>query len=212
MHKVKIFKFILTISIALVLLSIPLSIFLNFSGYYFSKFKQLSIYKDFEETETAVNTRFSEMLNFINGREHNLNQYFWSNEDKLHLSDVRHLVISFNALVTLNSIFLLILFFKKQNLLTENLEFAFKGAGVIFLVSLILIIINFQNAFIIFHKILFRNDYWMLDPTTSNLIKYFPQQIFFEIGLFTFFFAIITSIIGFLWISRRKKSSLLVGI
>lgn len=38
--------------------------------------------------------------------------------------------------------------------------------------------INFDQAFIIFHKIAFTNDYWIFDPKLDPIITILPQEFF----------------------------------
>lgn len=38
--------------------------------------------------------------------------------------------------------------------------------------------IDFNQAFIIFHKIIFRNDFWIFDATTDPIITILPQEFF----------------------------------
>jgi integral membrane protein (TIGR01906 family) len=42
----------------------------------------------------------------------------------------------------------------------------------------ILAMVNFNQAFIIFHKIFFRNDYWIFDARTDPVIQILPQAFF----------------------------------
>lgn len=43
---------------------------------------------------------------------------------------------------------------------------------------------TWPQSFILFHQILFpQNTYWLLDPASSNLIKFLPNQIFQELGI-----------------------------
>jgi uncharacterized membrane protein len=46
-----------------------------------------------------------------------------------------------------------------------------------------MIYLNFDYLFVLAHKVVFANDYWLLNPKTSNLIKFFPQALFFEVSL-----------------------------
>lgn len=43
-------------------------------------------------------------------------------------------------------------------------------------------IIDFSSAFTLFHKILFTNDLWLLDPQTDLLIRICPQSMFRIMG------------------------------
>ena len=43
--------------------------------------------------------------------------------------------------------------------------------------------VNFGQAFTLFHKILFRNDLWLLDPRTDLLIRICPESMFRNMGV-----------------------------
>lgn len=57
------------------------------------------------------------------------------------------------------------------------------GTGAVFAVALVLIGIistDFTKYFIVFHKIFFNNDLWVLDPRTDMLINIVPEGFFFD--------------------------------
>ena len=56
---------------------------------------------------------------------------------------------------------------------------------------------NFDAAFTLFHKLLFRNDLWLLDPATDLLIRVCPERMFMHMGIRI----LIYSLIGMLAVS-----------
>ena len=60
----------------------------------------------------------------------------------------------------------------------------FVGASRIrsILIAVIILIVSgdFEKYFILFHRIFFTNDLWMLDPTTDNLINIVPEGFFVD--------------------------------
>ncbi len=40
------------------------------------------------------------------------------------------------------------------------------------------ILLNFEKSFIIFHKLLFRNDYWIFNPDLDPVINILPEEFF----------------------------------
>ena len=57
------------------------------------------------------------------------------------------------------------------------------GTGAVFAVALALIGVistDFSKYFIVFHKIFFTNDLWILDPRTDMLINIVPEGFFFD--------------------------------
>ncbi|MGX8706022.1 MAG: TIGR01906 family membrane protein, partial [bacterium] len=43
--------------------------------------------------------------------------------------------------------------------------------------------LNFDAAFTLFHKLLFSNDLWLLDPRTDVLIRICPESMFMDMGI-----------------------------
>ncbi|MBN2285956.1 MAG: TIGR01906 family membrane protein [Tissierellales bacterium] len=85
--------------------------------------------------------------------------------------------------------------------------------GSIFFAALILVIgvyawIDFDKAFVIFHKLLFTNDLWILDPTEDIMIQMLPIDFFMGIGLKTALLYtgyLILSIFGGTWLKNMNK-------
>ncbi len=42
---------------------------------------------------------------------------------------------------------------------------------------------DFDGLFVTFHRLAFRNDYWLLDPRTDLLIRLMPESLFVDLGL-----------------------------
>ncbi len=86
---------------------------------------------------------------------------------------------------------------------------SFLWAGGIFLaiivVILLLAVVDFSSFWTTFHKIFFRNQLWILDPSTDILIMMVPSQFFFDlvtkIGIWYFgIMAVLT--VGMIFIRR----------
>ena len=97
----------------------------------------------------------------------------------------------------------------------EGRKPAYKGAVTalrvlgIFAAGMVLwAVINFDGLFITFHKVAFRNDYWLLDPRTDLLIRLMPEEMFIHLGLKGLaFFAIgmLLLLIGLLAAGKKIK-------
>ncbi|EEM06132.1 hypothetical protein bmyco0003_13260 [Bacillus pseudomycoides] len=63
----------------------------------------------------------------------------------------------------------------------RKMKFLLHGAilTIIFPIALTLpIAINFEKSFVLFHKLLFSNDYWQFDSETDPIILMLPEQFF----------------------------------
>lgn len=68
----------------------------------------------------------------------------------------------------------------------SDLRFLKYGAMMVIIIPAVLggaIAINWDMAFVVFHKLLFRNDYWLFDLETDPVITVLPDQFFMHVAL-----------------------------
>jgi len=124
---------------------------------------------DFYEKESNYDQ--SEIKNLLNYFTSSELKTEYSIEEIIHLKDVRNLIWLSWGLIILLSI---TLFFSS----TKDLLYG----GIISLIItffLPIIFLSFENSFILFHKLLFTNNYWLL-PSSSKLIQMLPEKFFIE--------------------------------
>lgn len=111
-----------------------------------------------------------------------LSDFAMSESGVIHFADVKIIfqvlyVVVILFVITLG-IFLVIRHHEKDKALLSIFN---KGANLAFVVfSLLLasISVNFSATFTMFHKIFFRNDYWVFDYRTDPIILALPEQLF----------------------------------
>lgn len=64
----------------------------------------------------------------------------------------------------------------------NNLNYSSNILISFFVMLVIAYFIDFSKAFILFHKIFFRNDYWVFDEKTDPIINALPQDLFMIYG------------------------------
>jgi integral membrane protein (TIGR01906 family) len=129
-----------------------------------------------------------------------------------HMEDVKRLFDIGFAIRNISLILLVLfggwLFIKHRRSFWHSMR-----TGSIFFAALILVIggyawIDFDKAFVIFHKLLFTNDLWILDPTEDIMIQMLPIDFFMGIGLKTallYMGYLILSILGGTWLKNMNK-------
>jgi len=145
-----------------------------------------------------------EIIDYLKGNRDNLiiedkDGLVFEGRELKHMEDVRALfdkgykiknILLFTALVLA-----VILKYIYKN---KILKLLFKGgiifSGILIVVGLI-IIFNFNKAFIIFHEILFSNDLWILNPEEDLLIQMLPSNFFSDLGLLIVKRYIITTVV-----------------
>lgn len=168
-----------------------------------------------------------EMMAFLHGQREDLHvptivagqpREFFNQREIAHMEDVRDL---FAAAIMLRRICLVIivaavaLLVLLKTRISRILPRAIcVGTGLFFgLTSILAVIIstNFSKYFIIFHHIFFRNDLWLLDPSTDLLINIVPEPFFMDTaaGIGLTFGVSVAVIFGLclLWLYRQKMQS-----
>ena len=190
--------------------SISLIYFLLFTAFYLVCFlDKESLYKLIIENQTYKNLPFTlsfddikliatELMSYISGKIpfletkvtiNGVNTAFYSIRSMIHMADVRNIILNLNKINYVAIFLCLISLFKLINVngVLVELEKVYKRTVIIITTILVAILIfasiNFDAFFIRFHKILFTNDLWLLDPSEDYIICLLPEKIFMTYGL-----------------------------
>ena len=112
------------------------------------------------------------------------NSSFFNEREKAHMKDVRGIVRSavFIRRFCFIGLIILVCVGLFNNIKYEKYAKAFvvvfSTFWVLFLIIAASAAINFNKAFVIFHKIFFNNDLWLLDLAESKLINMVPESFF----------------------------------
>lgn len=120
-----------------------------------------------------------EFMAEIEGKEKNI----FNEKEQLHMKDVKRLIgLLTGVLAVLYAVAFLIYYAflsSKNHLLLRAAYKASAAVYVIFAVVMgIVALIDFEKAFDTFHKIFFKNNLWMLDPSKDVLVMLMPLQFF----------------------------------
>ena len=198
------------ISFALIILILPIVLILNLRTYFFSRFEINSVYEEFSKyliDEVTVKSKFVEVIDYLHLQTNSLDVNFFSIEDRLHLKDIRVIIITLYSILLLSLAITLI----RRKEIKDNIKTLTRiSTYYLTILTPFLLLINhyYDYFFTLAHRIVFSNEYWLLDPRTSNLIKMFPQNIFYEI----FQIVVISNILMhgifiFIVISKHEKLS-----
>ncbi len=148
-----------------------------------------------EEKELLLVTK--EMMSYLRGTRDDLHikavidgkeQEFFNEKEIAHMEDVQVLFIGGQWLRVISGILFVIasaflIFQNKKEFLLKVLR-----NGMIFFIAAIaaiaaLISTNFTKYFVIFHKIFFSNNLWILNPDTDRLINIVPEGFFIDTSI-----------------------------
>lgn len=181
-----------------------------------------TIYKYELDNYTGLSTEilmdnYKRVINYIQNpfnKELVLNKLSMSNFGKIHFFEVKQI---FLCLYIISIIFVVIiilkLLFNKKGYSNKKLIVSFNNSvniiALIFISIFIMIVVDFSKTFYFFHKIFFRNNYWIFDPVTDPIIKALPEEFFMIelilILILLIIFTLVTKVLYIRCISRIKK-------
>lgn len=118
---------------------------------------------------------------------------------KIHFEEVRKIiqnVIKLFYICIVVCLFGTILSVKKKNI--DILKITSISLIVIPIVVSIPILVDFERSFVVFHELLFSNDYWIFDPALDPVIMMLPEQFFLHAGLMILILVLFISILLYL--------------
>lgn len=124
-----------------------------------------------------------------------------------HFKEVKQIFVSFYWILLITGILLVpAVFYKKKR--DDSLRFLRNSAALMLIIPTIVGIafaVNFDQAFVVFHKIFFNNDYWIFSPETDPVITILPDTFFMHCAIGIIGVMIFSSLVLYL-IYRRKKA------
>ena len=125
--------------------------------------------------------RVSDLLLYLSLRRPLPNDGFYSAVELVHMADVQSIfqvVYALTAAAFLVSLLVLpVLYRRRQDVRRASRAAARIVLTLIAILGVLLATAGFDNIFIMFHELVFANDFWLL-PETSSLIRLFPEQYF----------------------------------
>lgn len=102
-----------------------------------------------------------------------------SPQGKIHFEEVRNIFQNINKLAKVLLVVSLVgIILSVKN---KNIKILKTTSITLIIMPLLLtvpILLNFEKSFIIFHKLLFRNDYWIFNPDLDPVINILPEEFF----------------------------------
>lgn len=71
----------------------------------------------------------------------------------------------------------------------------------------LLLALDFDTVFLVFHKIFFNNDYWIFDPLTDPVINILPESFFLHCAMMIIFIILLGSLIMYIVYLCLKRHS-----
>lgn len=179
--------------IALLILSIRVVAFS--SGFYIGQYDKLNTAETMNLSEEDLQNATSVLLDYIKGDVdsidlkvslYNKQIEMFNQKEKDHMIDVKHLYTIANTfMMSVFGLNLLFFIFNQLKKRTPNkhekmgiIKDVYLILGLVFLGLSLFALTNFDLFWTTFHKVLFTNDLWLLDPRVDRMINMFPLPFF----------------------------------
>lgn len=177
---------ITSICLALFIISASVVITLNFRPLYYHDIQTLKIEETSDFSYETIKENYDSLIDY--------NQLFhsgklkltmpMSKEGRIHFSEVKQIFVSIEILCLITLI--LSCFLIKMQITKREFKFL-KIASILTLllpgIVGIFTFINWDTVFILFHKLMFRNNYWLFDEATDPVIKILPDAFFLHCAI-----------------------------
>lgn len=198
-EKIIIFISAAALVVMLLLTCVSQAVFGNMN-YFRKEFEKYNVTRNIDMEMDDIMYVMDELMDYLHGDREDLEEIvtevngetrdFFTEREKTHMADCKVLfdggfAIRKGAAVVFAALTLLLVF-KKKFSLRRFLKYAALFSVIIAAAAGILAIaasIDFNGCFIVFHKLFFNNDLWILDPAEDLIINILVEPFFADMAL-----------------------------
>lgn len=163
-------------------------------GYFEKEYNKYQVTQAVSMTMDDLLDVTGEMMSYLRGKRDNLHvdttmggveREFFNAREIAHMQDVRGLFLGALSIrrgcLMIMVLCLIVLLLLKTSFTRTFPRAVCAGTGIFFVLSAVIAFIistDFTRYFIMFHHIFFKNDLWVLDPSTDMLINIVPEGFF----------------------------------
>lgn len=187
MKKYKYTNFLIGVLFTLFFISLGVVVVINLRSLYYFDISHLDIVSESGLPREQIKENYDALIDwcspFFRG-ELSFPSLIASEHGLQHFSEVKRIFVFFYYSLAFTSILCIYAIYYK----IKHRDYGFlKTSGIVSLVLptivLLLCSINFEKTFELFHKLFFRNDYWLFDPKTDPVITILPETYFLHCAL-----------------------------
>lgn len=198
-------------------ISFGLIVAINWKGLYYRDMKALKIPETSGYSEEVIRENYDTLIEycspFFDG-ELSFPTLSSSPAGIQHFAEVKAIFVTFYYLLAITFVLLLtLLIFSWKRKHFINLKISGITTVILPLLVGLACSINFDRAFVLFHKIFFRNDYWLFDPMTDPIINLLPSEFFLHCAIVIIVIVLVGGLLQYLAyrIFQKRTQSLSRG-
>lgn len=141
----------------------------------------------------------------------NLPDFVMSNTGRIHFEEVKRVFEMIQMTFVVTGIISAVMIY----LNVKQKEYRFLPLTSFFSIAIpsvlgFFVALDFDKAFVIFHNIVFRNDYWIFDYTTDPVITILPESFFMHCFMMIIVIVIMISVLCYV-LYKKKRNQILAG-
>lgn len=182
---------------ALLFTSCEIAIYSDFDVYE-REYEKYDVLSELDMTMDDAMYVTHEMMDYLRGDRETLSvvtdvdgkrQDFFNQQDRFHMSEVRGLflggmAIRAGACVSMVVCIILLLLMKAdvRRILPSSYLIALAAVGLSLAVAGVMVLVDFNAVFVMFHHLFFDNDLWIFDPAEDYMIRMLPEGLFADMA------------------------------
>lgn len=185
--------FIFALALFFFILSFSIGLPIYFRPFYYAHITALNLEYTSGFSKEEIKQAYDDVLDYLTlpGTEFSTGIMKHSNDGEAHFSDCKAL-FTLNTVTLISSAAVLVLILLRRKKLFQTLrpdKFSPAFPAAVSAITLQIIIgllasLDFDRAFIVFHKVFFPNkENWIFNPRTDEIIKVLPQTFFMNCAL-----------------------------
>lgn len=210
------------IALAILILTASIGLPIYVRPFYYIQIDTLNLTQRTGYSYEVIKEAYDEVLDFctIPWCEFGTGELAWSEEGASHFADCKGLfLLNGGALLVSLVIVVTLLILSKKGIIDIERPFGFdvsffSGFGLlsVFTLLAVLVSLDFNSAFVIFHSLFFPGkDNWLFDPQTDEIINVMPTQFFMNCAILIASSIIICSLV-FVVLGIVRRHSRATGV
>lgn len=193
---------------AITVICIAISMTVLFRPLYYSDIDRLNIPENSGFTRQECIRNYDTLIDYnILGGEKELHfpDMAMSTQGRIHFEEVKTIFTAAQIIAAAGGLFFAgLLIWRRKTY--HWMRVSVLTSAVIAVSTLAAVLIDWQWAFVVMHKIFFRNDYWLFNPATDPIIKILPDTFFMHCGMMIVGMVVLINII-FEIVYRKKRKT-----
>ncbi|MDB8789592.1 TIGR01906 family membrane protein [Romboutsia sp. 1001216sp1] len=207
----KIINIIFSLCFSILIIIGVIKFTVGFKPLYYYDVDELNIVELTNISKEDIKLNYDYLIEYITSKKENdfeMPTLTSSKEGKIHFEEVREIYQNVNKIF--NVCLIISVLGIVYNIRNKNIRFLNLTSILLIIMPVALaipIVIDFDSSFVVFHKLLFDNDYWIFDPILDPVIKILPAEFFMNSGLMILGLILASSIIiqGIYRLLKRKR-------